>query len=1179
MNDDAPRFFEGVAVGDNAAQLTPSVPTTQEEEDPTLLTHVGDAFKGTWNGGVGAVQETGQFLWDVADAADNALGINAMDEKMPGYDGLESMKGHISTTTGHVAEGISNFVVGFIGAGKFLKGAKLLQGAGRGMGLLRGAAQGAITDFTAFDPMEERLSNLVQSCPSLENPLTSALAAKADDTRWEGRLKNAAEGLVMGTALDLLVESVRGLRGMSHAASPEEAAEVAVKVADKLEALQNGGVSAEAGAGKLGSKGRKVGEKLEELQTSALPEGRALEGNAPDGPAPFMRSPEDFSRVDKAAKAPEAAKAIGEAGGDKELLSLFKEVMTEAPRDAADFGLKTRDLLNTKHFTLTDESGRNTLEYLSAKYFDETIMGKGGPKSLDQIVGACSKNLRDGGIFDQADIARQLAVHEGNQKAIQQAAKDMFVLDNMAASAQREWHTLGCKIMDGATDSATLGRFQFLQKSLAELTVAGKDARTSAGRLLVSLKAPRTDAALITFKDAADLQAKLEKMDFRNTTTTLGNTTRALQTLRTRGMGDMATELWINNVLSGPITHAVNMTSNAVKAFVTPLYRASGAAVGLDFKAAKEHLKQYVYLQQSLGPSVRLALQSFREDRAILEGSLGNSAAWLDGIQGSTNTVQRAWSKENVLTRYVKKQVENGIPIEKATQQIPERVQFQANLAEMLGKGVNLPTRFLQAEDEFFKQLSARSELRADLTAEALDKLGGKAAPNEIGEYVAMREKTFFDETGRLLDDKYLGYAKKATFTQDLSGISKQVSDISNSHPLLKLVLPFVKTPTNLILEARDMTPLALASKDFRAALKEGGKAAAEARGKVLLGSSLMAYTYMLAGDGTITGSGPTDRAAREALMRTGWRPNSIKWGDSYYTFTRFDPFSTVLTAAANLAAGSEYLTDKQREDKMMNLFSMQLRVLGDKSYLKSFGDLLDALQGDEAAGSRLASGIVGGFVPFSGALRFGRTLADGDQREAGQGLTDIADGIRNGIPGLSDSLPAKRDWLTGKPLTQSFGLKSEEKSDPVAHELAKLQGVFKTPSYKVDGVEMTEAQHSRYCELIGTTKLGGRTLHQRLSETISSRWYDKDRKVNQDDDGGRSAMLNKNISAYRKAAWEQLLKEDPDFQQLVKESEWKRKQQSRPNGSQRPYPGVRSPQPSSAQQRGVKDLQRFAFE
>ena len=74
---------------------------------------------------------------------------------------------------------------------------------------------------------------------------------------------------------------------------------------------------------------------------------------------------------------------------------------------------------------------------------------------------------------------------------------------------------------------------------------------------------------------------------------------------------------------------------------------------------------------------------------------------------------------------------------------------------------------------------------------------------SEFDEVVAKRYAAGFDETGLIaLDKEASRYAKEVTFTKELDGILGYIQRITNEVPIIKQILPFVKTPANLAIEA-----------------------------------------------------------------------------------------------------------------------------------------------------------------------------------------------------------------------------------------------------------------------------------------------------------------------------------------------------------------------------------------
>src|SRR3546814_14591197 len=80
------------------------------------------------------------------------------------------------------------------------------------------------------------------------------------------------------------------------------------------------------------------------------------------------------------------------------------------------------------------------------------------------------------------------------------------------------------------------------------------------------------------------------------------------------------------------------------------------------------------------------------------------------------------------------------------------------------------------------------------------------------------------------------------------------------SAPSLKLILPFVRTPTNLIKFAGERSPFAPMMESWRKDFAAGGARRDLALAKVMVGSGIGAAIAELAAQGVITGSEPKDR-------------------------------------------------------------------------------------------------------------------------------------------------------------------------------------------------------------------------------------------------------------------------------------------------------------------------------
>ena len=158
---------------------------------------------GVVTGGLKSVFETKDFLFGdtpVADQSGFRRDIEQLDADMK----------QASPIIGGLSSGIGQFAVAMVGLGKVAGVAKMVvPGAKAGVAAVEGIKGGAaalesgkaaLAGAIAFDPHEERFSNLVQDT-FLANPINEWLAAKPDDTAAWGRVKNAMESIGMDAAI------------------------------------------------------------------------------------------------------------------------------------------------------------------------------------------------------------------------------------------------------------------------------------------------------------------------------------------------------------------------------------------------------------------------------------------------------------------------------------------------------------------------------------------------------------------------------------------------------------------------------------------------------------------------------------------------------------------------------------------------------------------------------------------------------------------------------------------------------------------------------------------------------------------------------------------------------------------------------------------------------------------
>jgi len=412
---------------------------------------------------------------------------------------------------------------------------------------------------------------------------------------------------------------------------------------------------------------------------------------------------------------------------------------------------------------------------------------------------------------------------------------------------------------------------------------------------------------------------------------------------------------------------------------------------------------------------------------------------------------------------------------------------------------------------------------------------------------------------------RFAEISKVVTFTNDLDDISQGVSDIINKVPGLNFVIPFVKTPTNILKFGLARSPLGLAkdsyllafSKDFREQFTNArGMEANELRGRIataVMFTSGVSY-YLMNNEGAITGGGPQNVDEKATLIATGWQPYSLKIGDKYVSYQRLDPIATPLGILADLGEYSRLNPKEKEDDDMAAVFSacaMTLTYnLTDKSYLRGLNNLMKAVQDPATYLPKLVRDIGAGFVP-NAVNQMQNTEHEIILRDA----RSFADAALKRIPGASDVVPPRRTILGDTIFRENpagllgpvnpFNI-STAKNDPVAQEMSTLNGHFGMPSSKLHGLndlDMREFKNAegqqaydRWMELSGTIKINGKTLKQALAVAVKSKEYQALPKKFEGQavelKSPRIDIINRIIRGYRNQAQIKVLGEYPELYQ-----------------------------------------------
>lgn len=475
-----------------------------------------------------------------------------------------------------------------------------------------------------------------------------------------------------------------------------------------------------------------------------------------------------------------------------------------------------------------------------------------------------------------------------------------------------------------------------------------------------------------------------------------GASPAAIAKFATRGHAAMTVdaikEVWINGLLSSPKTHVVNTVSNTLVAF-QQVYERKAAEVlssvsGAEGVAAGESAAMMFGMVESIKDAFRMSA------KALKTGETGFAFNKVDTARPRTISAE-------------------GLRISKDT--------AMGRFADYLGNVANIPGRLLGAEDEFFKTIGYRMELRAQSLRQAHQE-GFRGAE------LAKRTQELIDDAPEHIRINAADAALYNTFTSEVGAFGRAVMNARNIdspwNPL-PFVIPFVRTPVNVARYAFERTPLAPLVSQWRADISAGGARADLALARMSTGTAIMLMAMDMADSGQISGPGPADKDkdVKEALARQGWQPYSMKIGDRWVSYNRLDPVGMTVGFAASITeAIKKGELDQDDVDEWQEVTAMAIAAVSQvaisKTYMEGISKLVEVMSDPKRYSEQYVDGLFASFLPATALSASVKNIVDPVQREAGT----PAEAVMSRIAGLSSKLPPRRN-LWGEQMTSESGL------------------------------------------------------------------------------------------------------------------------------------------------------------
>jgi len=540
-------------------------------------------------------------------------------------------------------------------------------------------------------------------------------------------------------------------------------------------------------------------------------------------------------------------------------------------------------------------------------------------------------------------------------------------------------------------------------------------------------------------KRTDDVIDALRNVDFNNPSEVNRFVYNATKT-RWQKMSDRAYEIWINGLLSNPLTHIVNTTSNTLTLMGQYPERLLGAGI----------------------EKVRAGLGVFggKTQERFMGETAQDAFSTIQGIKNGTKRFLNAMKTG--------KMAETKLETHIST--LPTGIQKFT------------PARALGAEDEYFKGFIQNAELNRLAYRKATQEgLKGQAKGNRITNLLSRPTEEMLETTAQK--------AKYLTYQQELGNVGSWIMKGRQTVPGLKYFIPFVRTPANIAKFALERTPANVARIAYKTAKGElTGGALSEEIAKTLTGSMLGFSSYLMAKEGYITGGGPKSSAERDELFRTGWLPYAFKLGDKYYSFARLEPLASILGISADFAELEKHMKEEEKVKVAAVIGTSISKNFTSKTFMQGFSNLNDAISDPGRFGEKFIQNLGGSVVP---SVSGGITRAiDPEIRE----VKGILDTVRSRIPGLSETLPAKINvWGESIERPGSPALRflspvqvSESKGDPIDVELLNLKINLGMPSKKIKNIELAPDE---YRQMVVDA---GKIAKPELNKLVQTDWYKK---------------------------------------------------------------------------------------
>jgi len=191
-------------------------------------------------------------------------------------------------------------------------------------------------------------------------------------------------------------------------------------------------------------------------------------------------------------------------------------------------------------------------------------------------------------------------------------------------------------------------------------------------------------------------------------------------------------------------------------------------------------------------------------------------------------------------------------------------------------------------------------------------------------------------------------------------------------------------------------------------------------------GTGIMLMAFDWADSGLISGMGPMGagkQGEREAMIRQGWQPYSVKVGDRWYSYSRTDPFGMAIGMAADIAEAIRHGEFNEDDaDEWEEITAMAITATAQaavtRRYLQGFSEFVNVMSDPQRYAPNYVKNLIASFVPATALMGAVERAADPTVRDA----NTLSEAMQAKLAGLSSKLPARRN-LWGEEIRAESGI------------------------------------------------------------------------------------------------------------------------------------------------------------